>query len=168
MSLDEVLLGQVRYRDRGWNEGAAETDALRALSDLGRLAGNVPVILLGHAMGGRTALRAAVHPQVLGVVALAPRLPACENVGGLAGRSILLVQGEDGGTAARRQMQDFVQRARTAGARAGGVVVLGGGPWMARRASTWHGVTAAAVRQMPRPHAQGPHRAWSSPVPVVV
>ncbi|WP_438949092.1 LLM class flavin-dependent oxidoreductase, partial [Streptomyces harbinensis] len=34
--------------------------------------GPVPVVLVGHSMGGRAALRAAGHPAVTGVVALAP------------------------------------------------------------------------------------------------
>ncbi len=53
VSLDETLLGHVRYRCRGWNDGDTEQDALRALSELGRLVGDVPVVLVGHAMGGR-------------------------------------------------------------------------------------------------------------------
>ncbi|WP_329282309.1 alpha/beta fold hydrolase [Streptomyces sp. NBC_01451] len=167
VSLDEALLGQVRYRCRGWNAGDAENDALRALSELGRLAGDAPVVLLGHGMGARVALRAAVHPQVRGVVALAPWLPVGEPVAHLAGRSILLVQGDDG-TAACAQASNYVERARTTGARAGAVVVRRGGLWMMRRASTWHRTAASAVRQMSQPQAQGPHRAWASPVPVVV
>lgn len=167
VSLDEVLLGQVRYRCRGWNGGDAEQDVLRALSELGRLAGDVPVVLLGHATGGRAALRAAAHPHVRGVVALAPWLPVGEPVAQLAGRSVLLVQGDDG-TAAWAQASGYVERARSAGARAGTVVVRRGGPWMMRRAGTWHRIAAAAIRQMPQPQAQGPHQAWISPVPVVV
>lgn len=167
VSLDEALLGHVRYRCRGWNDGDTERDALRALSELGRLVGDVPVVLVGHGMGGRAALRVAAHPQVRGVVALAPWLAADEPVAHLAGRSVLLVQGHDG-RAAGVQAWGYAERARAAGARAGVVVIRGGGPWMMRRAGTWHRTALSAVRQVSQPQAPGPHRAWSSPGPVFV
>ncbi|MFJ9631641.1 alpha/beta hydrolase [Streptomyces sp. NPDC101175] len=167
VSLDEVLLGQVRYRCRGWNDGDAEQDALRALSELGRLAGEVPVVLLGHAMGGRTALRVAAHPQVRGVVALAPWLSAEEPAAHLAGRSVVLVRGHDG-QGAEVEAWRYVERARAAGARAGVVVIRGGGPWMMRRAAAWHRIAVSAVSQVPQPLAPGPHGAWSGPGPVFV
>ncbi|WP_420312737.1 alpha/beta hydrolase [Streptomyces sp. YS-B37] len=167
VSLDETLLGQVRYRCKGWNDGDAEQDALRALSELGRLVGDVPVILVGHAMGGRAALRVAAHPQVRGVVALAPWLPAGEPVGQLVGRSVLLVQGHDGRSSGVH-IWDYAERARAAGARVGVVVVRGGGPWMMRRAGVWHRTVASAVRQVSRPPARGPQGVWSSSGPVFV
>ncbi|MGW3313650.1 alpha/beta fold hydrolase [Streptomyces sp. NPDC001073] len=167
VSLDEVLLGQVRYRCRGWNDSDAELDALRALSELGQLAGDVPVVLVGHAMGARTALRVAAHPQVRGVVALAPRLSGEEPGAHLAGRSVVLVRGPDcQGTEA--QAWRYAERARAAGARAGVVVIRGGGPWMMRRAAVWRRTAMSAVRQIPQPRAPGPYRAWSSPGPVFV
>lgn len=167
VSLDETLLGQVRYRCKGWNDGDTEQDALRALSELGRLVGDVPVVLVGHAMGGRAALRVAAHPQVRGVVALAPWLPAGEPVAQLVGRSVLLVHGHDG-RASGVQVWGYAERARAAGARAGVVVVRGGGPWMLRRAGAWHRTVASAVRQVSRPPAPGPQGVWSSSGPVFV
>ncbi|MCX4815626.1 alpha/beta fold hydrolase [Streptomyces sp. NBC_01239] len=166
VSLDETLLGQVRYRCKGWNDGDTEQDALRALSELGRLVGDVPVVLVGHAMGGRAALRVASHPQVRGVVALAPWLPTGEPVAQLVGRSVLLVQGHDG-RASGVQVWGYAERARAAGARAG-VVVVRGGPWMMRRAGVWHRTVASAVRQVSRPTALGPRGVWSSSGPVFV
>ncbi|MGW3313855.1 alpha/beta hydrolase [Streptomyces sp. NPDC001073] len=167
VSLDETLLGQVRYRCKGWNDGDAEQDALRALSELGRLVGDVPVILVGHAMGGRAALRVAAHPQVRGVVALAPWLPAGEPVAQLVGRRVLLVRGHDG-RAPGVQVWDYAERARAAGARVGVVVVRGGGPWVMRRAGAWHRTVASAVRQVSRPPAAGPQGVWSNSGPVFV
>ncbi|NDZ74397.1 alpha/beta hydrolase, partial [Streptomyces sp. SID10362] len=43
---DDVLLGQVRYRSRGWNGAAAEPlrDTRRALAELRGLVGDVPVV----------------------------------------------------------------------------------------------------------------------------
>ncbi|MFS8198283.1 alpha/beta hydrolase [Streptomyces sp. CWNU-52B] len=176
--LDETLLGQVRFRQRGWNDGAAAIDVLRALSELNRLAGDVPVVLLGHAMGGRAALRAAAHPQVLGVVALAPWLPAGEPVSPLTGRSVLIMRGDGVPTAeettekvAEEVTMGYVAGARAAGARAGVLVVRNGGPWMLRRAAVWHRTAASAVGQVMRPkaeHATLIQQGWRSSSPLVV
>ncbi|MYQ68360.1 MULTISPECIES: alpha/beta fold hydrolase, partial [unclassified Streptomyces] len=60
----DVLLGEVRYRVRGWNGPDADPlrDTRRALAELARRYGDVPTVLVGHSMGGRAALRAAVAP----------------------------------------------------------------------------------------------------------
>ncbi|MEV5046026.1 alpha/beta fold hydrolase [Streptomyces griseoincarnatus] len=70
LPLDDVVLAHVRYRHRGWNRNDPLIDTYRALGELPRIAGPVPVVLIGHSMGGRAALRAASHPQVRGVLAL--------------------------------------------------------------------------------------------------
>ncbi|MGR4852480.1 alpha/beta fold hydrolase [Streptomyces sp. LARHCF252] len=64
-------LGPIRSRG---GSGHAR-DARRALGELARRAGDVPVVLVGHSMGGRAALRAADAPQVRAVPALAPWCP---------------------------------------------------------------------------------------------
>jgi dienelactone hydrolase len=87
----------VRYRYRGWNGEAAHTagDAEWAVDEVVRRYGDVPVCLAGTDVGARAALRAAGHPAVASVLALAPWLPEEEPVRHLAGRSVLLVHGTD-------------------------------------------------------------------------
>src|SRR5690348_3330225 len=67
----------VRYRYRGWNgeDMSPVPDVRWALDEVRRRHGEVPVVLAGHSMGGRTALRLAGDASVRGVVALAPWLP---------------------------------------------------------------------------------------------
>ncbi|MGW1073559.1 alpha/beta hydrolase [Streptomyces sp. NPDC002537] len=91
----------VHYRHRGWNGAAADPvrDARWAADEAVRRYGDVPVCLVGTDMGGRAALRAAGHPAVISVLALAPWLPepdavlAPDPVRQLAGRRVLLVHG---------------------------------------------------------------------------
>lgn len=62
---DDILVTQVRYAHRGWNGARADPfhDAVAALDALRDEAGEeLPVVLLGHSMGARAALRAAGHP----------------------------------------------------------------------------------------------------------
>ncbi|MGW2619548.1 alpha/beta fold hydrolase [Streptomyces sp. NPDC001500] len=148
----DVLLGEVRYRYRGWNATADPVaDAVRALDELRAAAGELPVILVGHSMGGRAALRAAADPSVHAVLALAPWCPPGEPVDHLDGTNVVVLHGDrdrvtDPGESAR-----YVRRARRAGARAGLVLVDGGDHAMLRRAGDWHRATASVVAQLLRP-----------------
>ncbi|WP_399225811.1 alpha/beta fold hydrolase [Streptomyces sp. TRM49041] len=135
----------MRYRHRGWNGDRADAarDAERALAELERLAGPVPVVLVGHSMGGRAALRAAGHPQVRGVVALAPWCPPGEPVTHLAGRAVFLLHDEADGVTDARATWDLARRATAAGAEAHSLPMPRGGHGMLRGAAVWHRTTAA-------------------------
>ncbi|MFD3726084.1 alpha/beta hydrolase [Streptomyces sp. NPDC058671] len=136
----DVLIGEVRYRHRGWNGPRADAakDAETALAALRELAGAVPVVLIGHSMGGRAALRAAGDPAVRGVVALAPWCPAGEPVDHLGGRRLYLLHDETDRVTSARESWDFVRRARAAGADAVGIPMPAGGHAMLRCADLWH------------------------------
>ncbi|MER5254532.1 alpha/beta fold hydrolase [Streptomyces sp. NPDC002855] len=143
----DVLMGRVRYRCRGWNgdrEDAAQ-DACRALRELELLTGEVPIILVGHSMGARAALRAAGHPLVRGVVGLAPWCPTGEPVAHLRGRRVVLLHGDQDRTTDPRSSVDFAARAGAAGAETATVPMYGSGHAMLRRAAAWHGLTGGAV-----------------------
>ena len=88
----------LRYAIRGWNERLASPpspvpDARWALSEVRRELGALPVVLLGHSMGGRTAVAVADDPNVVGVVGLAPWLPRGEPGWTLAGRQLAVAHG---------------------------------------------------------------------------
>lgn len=85
----------MRYRFRGWNGEAMDpvADARVALDRICRRHPDVPVVLVGHSMGGRVALRVAGERGVVGVCALAPWTPASEPVAQLAGRTVLIAHG---------------------------------------------------------------------------
>lgn len=145
---DDVVVGAVRYRHRGWNghRGDPARDAERALDELRVLAGPVPVVLVGHSMGGRAALRVAGADQVTGVVGLAPWCPAGEPVAQLRGRRVVLLHGDRDRMTDPRGSHEFAVRARAAGARSCHLTVAGGDHAMLRRAGLWHERTAETVR----------------------
>ncbi|MEU8626111.1 alpha/beta fold hydrolase [Streptomyces sp. NPDC048669] len=141
----DVLVHAVRYGYQGWNGSRADPlrDAVRALDELRRAAGEVPVVLVGHSMGGRAALHAAGHPLVRGVVGLAPWCPEGDPVEQLAGRDVVLVHSTRDRVTSPVASGTLTARARRAGARTCLVTVHGSGHAMLRRAPAWHRLTAA-------------------------
>ncbi|MFG3495834.1 alpha/beta hydrolase [Streptomyces sp. NPDC047928] len=137
---DGVVVGTVRYRHRGWNGSRddAARDAERALVELARTAGPVPVVLVGHSMGARAALRVAGHPRVRGVVALAPWCPPGEPVAHLSGKRLYLLHDEADRITDARATWAFADRATAAGAEARRIVMPRGGHGMLRGARLWH------------------------------
>src|ERR1700761_1612498 len=91
---DAAVVTRPLYRVRGWNGDLASpvADLTEALDQLGERFGPIPVVLVGHSMGARAAMRVAGHPQVTAVAGLAPWLPPGEPVEQLAGRRALLAQ----------------------------------------------------------------------------
>jgi dienelactone hydrolase len=129
----------LRYRVRGWNGGAPVADARWALDEVRRELGDVPVVLLGHSMGGRTAVHVADDPQVVGVVALAPWFPRDEPVAALAGKVLRAAHGSSDKITSARMTRAYIERARAAGADAGFTDMGRVGHYMFRRVAAWNG-----------------------------
>jgi dienelactone hydrolase len=85
----------LRNRVYGWNGGgqSAIADARWALERIREDHPGVPIVLVGHSMGGRVSLQVADDPAVTGVAALAPWTPEGERVDAVAGRSVLIAHG---------------------------------------------------------------------------
>ncbi|MDN3292587.1 alpha/beta hydrolase [Streptomyces ficellus] len=144
MPKGDVLLATVHYRYRGWNGSRTDPvhDANEALDELKSLAPLRPVVLVGHSMGARAALRVAGHSHVSGVVALAPWCPPGEPVTHLRGKQMVVLHDEGDRVTSARGSWDFVRRAHRAGVRACGVSMPSGGHAMLRDAGDWHRLTA--------------------------
>jgi predicted esterase len=113
----------LRYGVRGWNARAAGVpspvpDARWALDEVRRELGDLPVVLLGHSMGARTAVAVADDPSVTGVVALAPWLPADEPVRPLRGKHLAAAHGRADKITSARATRAFVRRAEAVAASA--------------------------------------------------
>jgi alpha-beta hydrolase superfamily lysophospholipase len=141
---ESVGVAEVGYRCRGWNGERADAaaDAEEALAELVEQVGpGVPVVLLGHSMGGRAALRVGGHTSVAGIVALAPWCPPGEPVEQLADHRVVIVHAEHDRVTSPAESLDFAARARTAGTQVARCVIPGSDHAMARRAPTWHRLT---------------------------
>lgn len=134
-----LTLWLLRYRVRGWNGGTDSVlDARWALDELRREHGPLPVVLLGHSMGARTAVAVADHPDVAGVVALAPWLPATEPVDALAGKHLVAAHGSLDRITSAQHTRQFVRRARPVAASAEYVDMGPVGHYMLRRMRAWN------------------------------
>jgi alpha-beta hydrolase superfamily lysophospholipase len=87
------------------------TDARWALTRLAEEYAGLPVVLLGHSMGARTAVRVADHPAVTGVVGLAPWLPPDDPVDTLAGKRLAAAHGSRDRITSARATARYVARA---------------------------------------------------------
>jgi dienelactone hydrolase len=139
-SLPAVAVARLRYRVRGWNgDGSVVIDDVDdAVDRLARQLGSVPVVLLGHSMGGRAAVHAAGAPTVRGVVALAPWLPDGEPVAQLAGRSLAVLHGTHDRTTSAKASTHFAERAASTAREVACVRVPRSGHGMLLRAGLWH------------------------------
>ena len=131
----------LRYRERGWNGGADRSaDARWALDELRAAHGDVPVVLLGHSMGARVAVRVADDASVRGVVGLAPWWSAEDPVSTLAGRTLRAAHGRRDRITSFRETTRYVERARTVADSADLRDMGALGHYMVRGASRWHDV----------------------------
>ena len=142
-----AAVARLRYRVRGWNGDGVDVlaDVAHGLDELRDRFGPVPVVLLGHSLGGRAAVRSAGADQVSGVVALAPWLPDGEPVDQLAGRSLAILHGTRDMTTSGTLSARF--GARTAGitTETACVRVPRSGHGMVFRAGLWHRLAASFV-----------------------
>jgi pimeloyl-ACP methyl ester carboxylesterase len=153
-----VVVYRPRFRVRGWNGAQASPvqDLTELLDDIRGRFGPVPVVLVGHSMGARAAMRAAGHPSVAAVAGLAPWLPPGEPVDQLAGRSILLAHGTADVVTSAAETWAYGERARGR-AQVAEIEVRGGGHPMLRRASLWHSIAATfACLSLGLPRPGGP------------
>lgn len=141
----------LRYRVKGWNERpghdpAPVTDARWALDEI-RDRHDLPVAIVGHSMGARTGVAVADDPSVLGVVALAPWLPADEPVAPLAGKILRAAHGRRDRITSARATRAYVERAGTiADAEFTDMGFVG--HYLLQRVGLWNAVAATGVREI--------------------
>jgi len=140
----------LRNSVRGWNgaDMSPLQDARWALQQISEQHPGVPVYLVGHSMGGLTAMSAADHPQVEAVVALAPWLSPGTPAARVAGRRVLIVHGTEDRMTSPSESLKFARRAGNVAASMQYVALQGAGHFMIRRVRLWHALTTGFVMKV--------------------
>jgi alpha-beta hydrolase superfamily lysophospholipase len=141
---DGLVVARIRYRQRGWN-GSAQApvhDARWALEQLTATFPGVPVGLVGHSMGGRTAIHVADNAAVRSVVALAPWLETYDPIEPLRDRRVLIAHGDLDRVTDPTRSADFATRLQGIAESATYVSMLGEKHSMLGRAGVWHDMAA--------------------------
>ena len=128
----------VTYRFRGWNNGDPLPDVAAAIAAVRTSRPGAPIVLVGHSMGGRAALRLADEPAVAAVVVLAPWLPPGEPVAQIAGKTVLLVHGDSDRLTDPARTLTFARAGAELSDRLAFVELRGGEHKLLRRGRTWH------------------------------
>ena len=144
---DGIEVRRPLFRVRGWNGPLASpvVDLIGVLDEIHLKSPAVPVVLVGHSMGARAAVRVAGHPAVIAVAGLAPWLPPGEPVDQLAGRRVLLAHGTADRITSAADTWAYAGRARAVTDVTAIEVSRGDHP-MLRRAPLWHAIAAEFTR----------------------
>lgn len=146
LQAEGVATWLLRWSVRGWNGGGGPVaDARRALARVGAEHPGAPVALLGHSMGARTAVHVADHPQVRGVVALAPWFLPGDPVDALAGRRLVAAHGRRDRITSARATRAYVERAAPLASSAAFVDMGRVGHYLLTRVDAWHEVATTEV-----------------------
>ncbi len=138
-----LSLWLLRFSVRGWNLGVADEpspvpDARWALQQVEREHPGLPVVLLGHSMGARTAVHAADHPGVVGVVGLAPWLEPGDPVTALTDRHLVAGHGSRDRITSAKMTRKYVDRASDVAASADFVDMGRLGHYMLAHPGRWN------------------------------
>lgn len=158
ISREGPVVWLVRYRYRGWNEPDHDPvrDARWALDRLRERHSGARVVLVGHSMGARTALRIADDPAVTAVCALAPWVEPGEPVDHLGGRAVLLAHGDVDRWTDPRASLGYAVRAKRVTASTCRFVLHDSGHTMLSRRADWTGLVRRFVRGALDPAAADP------------
>jgi alpha-beta hydrolase superfamily lysophospholipase len=155
-----VEVWRLRFAVRGWNGTAAHPvhDARRTLEQIHARHPGLPVVVVGHSMGGRVAVRVADDPQVVGIVALAPWLPDHEPVEPVRGKKVFIAHGATDRWVPGAMSLAWAQRALGTASELRRVELRGTNHPMLRRSALWHELTAYVVAhqlEIPAPAPAG-------------
>ncbi|MEO9138762.1 MAG: alpha/beta fold hydrolase [Jatrophihabitans sp.] len=142
-----LVVARLRYRVRGWNgtDQSPVADTRWALDQLAQRFPDAPVALVGHSMGGRTAMYTADYPTVRTVVGLAPWLEPGDPSAPLAGRRVLVLHGDGDRMTSADESASYVRQAAAIAESVSYVSIHGERHAMLRRARLWHELSTGFV-----------------------
>ncbi len=134
----------LRNRVRGWNEPDRHPveDARWALERIRTERPGLPVVLVGHSMGGRVALQVCDDEAVRGVCAFAPWTPDAEPVEPVAGRTVVIAHGVLDSVTSPGDSYRYAQRADAHAARLARFDVMAESHALLRRPALWNRLAA--------------------------
>lgn len=138
---------RLRFSVRGWNgDGAAVLDDAKwALQEIEAEHPGLPIVVVGHSLGGRVAMHVAGWTGVVGAVGLAPWVEPTDPVEQVAGVPLAIIQGTNDRMVPEPSTRAWLRRARDAGARVDSTLIEGAGHAMLRYFWRWHRLTADGV-----------------------
>lgn len=145
---------RLRFSVRGWNGDGADVlrDARWALDQIAVRHPGLPIVVVGHSLGGRVAMHVAglsVGPDgsstVVGAVGLAPWVDPADPVTRLNGVPLSVVQGTKDRIVPEQSTRPWLAKASAAGARVESTLIQGAGHAMLRYFRRWHELTADGV-----------------------
>lgn len=146
---DDLAVLRLKNRIRGWNGAAQDPliDARWALDRIRHTLPGIPVVLVGHSMGGRVVLRLSDEPAVAGIVALAPWISG-DARHPRTGTAVLLVHGTKDRITDPRRTAALAKRFAAAGVDVRHAPIDGGDHPMLRQANRWHDLVADFVSEV--------------------
>ena len=143
---------RLHFSHYGWNGSGAHSiaDARWALGVLrGRFPGR-PLVLVGHSLGARVALRLGGDEGVAGLVGLTPWAPDDDPVEQLCGRAVVIGQGSADTVCPEPHNRLMFDRAAAVGALIERTVFPWLGHGMIKKFWVWHAFAATGVREVLR------------------
>ncbi len=146
----DLAVYRLQLAIRGWNGAgvAAMRDLRWALDELRTAHPGLPIVLVGHSMGARTSFRLADEPVVVGVVGLAPWLPADEPVNQLRAAAVRIIHGTGDRVIPEHTTEPYLHRVAASGVTVDRTLLSGTGHAMLRRWREWHALAAEAVAKI--------------------
>lgn len=143
---EDLVVLRLKNRVRGWNGTRRDPvqDARWALDRIRRTVPGVPVVVVGHSMGGRVALHLGAERDVVGVAALAPWVESDVRQP-RPGVAVLLMHGSRDRVTDPRRTEVLAHRFADSGVDLRHVKVEGGSHTMLKGAALWHDTVADFV-----------------------
>lgn len=141
-----VDVWRVRYNLRGWNEPqfSALGDATSALETV-RSATSLPIVLVGHSMGGRVAIRLGGEARIAGLVLLAPWIPPSDPIDQLVGQRLAFAHGSSDRVTNPAWSRACADRAAELGAEVSYQLIENDGHALLKKRTVWDQFVATSV-----------------------